>query len=56
MRENLRTLTQRYGTADALRTSRFQLNGYPPSKTLLESSLTRRLQTAPAYETRVVAY
>lgn len=56
VRESLRNLTARFGTSDALKSSRFQLNGYPPSKTLLESSLTRRLQTAPAYETRVTAF
>lgn len=52
----LASMTQHYGTGDALRTGRYQHQGYPPSTQLLESSLTRRRQNAPNYESRVTAF
>ncbi|KAJ9511076.1 hypothetical protein QJQ45_002834 [Haematococcus lacustris] len=56
MKETLSRMTEHYGTGDALRTSRFQHQGYPPSFNALESSLGKRGQTGPRHESRVVAF
>jgi len=52
----LTAMTAHYGTGDALKTTRYQHQGYPPSFQLLESSLTRRRQDAPRYSSRVTAF
>ncbi|KAJ9511326.1 hypothetical protein QJQ45_029740 [Haematococcus lacustris] len=56
MKDTLSRMTEHYGTGDALRTSRFQHQGYPPSFNALESSLGKRGQTGPRHESRVVAF
>jgi len=56
-KENLETLTIRHGTQDALKTSRYQFQGYPHAfKTYSPSSLTNRGQVMPNYESRLQAF
>ncbi|GAX76901.1 hypothetical protein CEUSTIGMA_g4347.t1 [Chlamydomonas eustigma] len=56
-KENLKTLTLTHGTSDALRSSRYQFQGYPHTfKSYAPSSLTQKGQNMPNYESRVNAF
>ena len=53
----LSELTSTHGTVDALRSTRYQFQGYPHAfKSYSPSSLTSRGQTKPDYESRVTAF
>ena len=50
-------LTSTHGTADALRATRYQFQGYPHAfKSYAPSSMTARGQVMPDYESRVRAF
>jgi len=56
-KENLKSLTLTHGTADALRSTRYQFQGYPHTfKSYAPSSLTQKGQIMPNYESRVNAF
>ncbi len=56
-KELLNELTATHGTVDALRSTRYQFQGYPSSyKSYSPSSLTSRGQVMPNYESRVQAF
>ena len=53
----LTELTSTHGTADALRATRYQFQGYPHAfKSYAPSSMTARGQVMPDYESRVRAF
>lgn len=56
-RAMLNELTATHGTEDALRSTRYQFQGYPHAfKSYAPSSLTARGQVMPNYESRVTAF
>ena len=56
-KELLASLTETHGTQDALRSTRYQFQGYPHAfKSYAPTSLTAKGQVMPDYQSRVKAF